>query len=95
VTSFIRHIDQRSDAALSLLSTSEIQFVYSQWCEVRAGSSTLTVKIAYIHVAATHFISIKTDWLFTSEPDGLHHHELVIRDVSRPGAIFYERRPQL
>lgn len=90
MTSFIQHIDQESDAALSLLSKSEIQFVYSAWCEVRAGSSTLTVKTAFIQVSARRFMSIETDWLFTSDLDGLHHHELVIRSVSRPGTIFYE-----
>lgn len=86
----VRRTDAASDAALSLLSTSEIQFVYSQWCDVQAGRSTLTIQAAYIPIATARFISIETDWLLTTEPDGLHHHALVVRELSRPGEIFYE-----
>ena len=89
-TMYLLHIDEESDKALSLLSTSAIQFVISEWCEVHAGKSTLTLKTAYIQVSPTQFISIETDWLFTSEPDGLRHHEMILRTVSDPGKIFYE-----
>jgi hypothetical protein len=85
---FIKHLDQESLNALSLLAASEIQFIYSPDAEIYAGQSLLSVQSISIPVGNS-FIIIESDWLRTTDIDCLHHHDFWVRENSSPKGLFY------